>query len=895
MKKILLPLSILAVTFAYSQVGIGTSTPNTSSILELQASDKGLLLPRVALTDVALAAPLAAHVQGMVVYNTAATITGHTGNAEGIWRNDGTQWRRGTGSGAGSGTDLIGQTSGIISNPTAISGTETWLGENAGLNASTDRSTLIGAEAGRDGSHSRSTVIGYQAGFQATNANTNTLVGISTGYNSTDMSDTTALGHFAGGSSQFASESTFLGMQAGSNSAKANQSIFIGKNAGQGDTVDNTLNDGHSILIGDNTNTSGFSNSVAIGFGAYNKAENEFLIGSYESNPALATQYDIVNPKYPETRDDSGVTPPVNFLYTDAAGKILSAPTSALGGGSSLKLYHENPVAGYISPVAGADNTVAIGHNATTGVGTGTSTAVGYGATASGNNSQAFGESTSASGDQAIAIGGHANASATNAIAIGLGVGSSVPDAMVLGHNAAANGREAIVIGKDVTANNELSILVGHNSTTNANNSILVGNNSTIDGFDSAIFGNSNTVTATSSSSFAFGESVTVDGSRSIIFSSGGTVTGDNSVAFGSGSPSITGDSSVVVGSGVINGTTSSSVGNGNTITGDGSVTMGNSNNISVANAYAFGEANTISSIKGSIALGASNTIAGGQRGIALGQGNTVTGNQAIAIGDSNDVTTGAGSHPFTAAFGHDNTVNGQVITAIGNGITASQNNTIILGPDSGTWTSNVGVGTSTPTAKLDVNGDARIRTIPAGAGTDEVVTVDASGNVRKVSMGTVASGGLLSYVEESLVTGAVDFTTWVNGTLLPFTVENLDDHSDFDTSTYTFTAPANGMYKISGTLAFEGIVLSSANQVTITSYMYFTGASAGLTGRYTENFVNNGTNADGFHIPFSRLVHMDAGDTMTMDLHITAGGGTSFTSGTLQGSSTFLTIQQVK
>jgi hypothetical protein len=276
MKKILLPLSILAVTFAYSQVGIGTSTPNTSSILELQASDKGLLLPRVALTDVTLAAPLATHVQGMVVYNTASTITGYTGDAEGIWRNDGTQWRRGTGSGAGSGTDLIGQTSGIISNPTAITtNAETFLGLEAGSSASLSGQTFIGYQAGLKNVNKSNTFVGYRAGADATSAGGGAFLGYDAGYNATNASSSSFLGYYAGKNATNASRSVFIGRGAGDGATNAANSIFIGSQAGTSDTVDNTAvitPARTSILIGNNTSTGGFSRSVAIGNGAVNTA-----------------------------------------------------------------------------------------------------------------------------------------------------------------------------------------------------------------------------------------------------------------------------------------------------------------------------------------------------------------------------------------------------------------------------------------------------------------------------------------------------------------------------------------------------------------------------------------------------------------------------------------------
>lgn len=83
-----LGLSLLMNFNANAQVGIGTNTPNANSILELESSTKGVLFPRVALTGTANVTPLAAHVQGMTVYNTATT-----GDVTpGMYTNSGTAW-----------------------------------------------------------------------------------------------------------------------------------------------------------------------------------------------------------------------------------------------------------------------------------------------------------------------------------------------------------------------------------------------------------------------------------------------------------------------------------------------------------------------------------------------------------------------------------------------------------------------------------------------------------------------------------------------------------------------------------------------------------------------------------------------------------------------------------
>lgn len=96
MKKIYLSLafSFLAFTgIAQTKIGVAgksNADVNTSAILELEATDKGLLLPRVALTKTSDFAPLNAHVPGMTVYNTKA----QNDVVVGFYYNDGTKWQQ---------------------------------------------------------------------------------------------------------------------------------------------------------------------------------------------------------------------------------------------------------------------------------------------------------------------------------------------------------------------------------------------------------------------------------------------------------------------------------------------------------------------------------------------------------------------------------------------------------------------------------------------------------------------------------------------------------------------------------------------------------------------------------------------------------------------------------
>ena len=56
---------------ANAQTGIGTTTPNASAKLDVTATDKGFLPPRVALTASNAAGPITAPATGLLIYNTA--------------------------------------------------------------------------------------------------------------------------------------------------------------------------------------------------------------------------------------------------------------------------------------------------------------------------------------------------------------------------------------------------------------------------------------------------------------------------------------------------------------------------------------------------------------------------------------------------------------------------------------------------------------------------------------------------------------------------------------------------------------------------------------------------------------------------------------------------------
>jgi hypothetical protein len=90
----------------YAQITIGSGQePDKSAVLDINEakgankneSEKGLLLPRVSLTDASLSNPMTAHVAGMTVYNIGTSLPAvlpENRVSPGFYYNSGTRWER---------------------------------------------------------------------------------------------------------------------------------------------------------------------------------------------------------------------------------------------------------------------------------------------------------------------------------------------------------------------------------------------------------------------------------------------------------------------------------------------------------------------------------------------------------------------------------------------------------------------------------------------------------------------------------------------------------------------------------------------------------------------------------------------------------------------------------
>jgi hypothetical protein len=208
-----------------AQVGIGTTSPNASSMLEINATNKGVLIPRVTLTGSTDSTTIATPATSLLVYNTATT----SDVVPGYYYNSGT---------SGSPVWIRLNTNSLVTG--ANSGeTIRWNSSNSQWQTTGTSALALGNQAGLTNQGFGATALGYWAGYsnQAANA--------------------VALGNQAGVSNQGAN-AVALGYVAGSN-IQGNGAVAIGSYAG------NFYQGLNAIAIGNNAGVSSqASNSIVL-------------------------------------------------------------------------------------------------------------------------------------------------------------------------------------------------------------------------------------------------------------------------------------------------------------------------------------------------------------------------------------------------------------------------------------------------------------------------------------------------------------------------------------------------------------------------------------------------------------------------------------------------------
>jgi len=349
-QKLLLVGLLMTGALSHAQVGIGTTTPNASSALDITSTTSGLLIPRMTTAQrVAIATPA----KGLQVFDT-------TTNS--LWLHNGTIWFE------YSKSDL--RVVGISSHLTQDAG----IGNN-GTNAGTGNYNIgIGANAlsGAANTASLLTAVGYQALSKNTDGSQNTAIGTQTLANNTTGSNNTAMGWGALGANTTGGANMAIGYSALGANTLGNSNIAMGygaigsntegsNNVGYGQSSLNLTTGSQNTAVGHNAlgAVANANNNVGVGFYAGSNittGANNISIGSNSqiATPTASNQLNIGSAIFgtglsgsataPAGNIGIGTTAPVGRLDVETSsgdniritnGVSKWALTSTIGSGSS--------------------------------------------------------------------------------------------------------------------------------------------------------------------------------------------------------------------------------------------------------------------------------------------------------------------------------------------------------------------------------------------------------------------------------------------------------------------------------------------------------------------------------------------------------------------------------
>lgn len=180
-KYLYICIVVLSLQFGNAQVGMTGNNPDKSAALDLNATNKGLLIPRVALTKTIVASPITSPATSLLVYNTV-TVNDVT---PGYYNWDGAKWVR-----FAYNTDLT--------NDWSINGNT---GTNSAVNfiGTTDNQALQfkinNNNAGKLATNN--TAFGYNSGANNTAGTGNTFIGTGSDATINNLTNVTAIGNNA--------------------------------------------------------------------------------------------------------------------------------------------------------------------------------------------------------------------------------------------------------------------------------------------------------------------------------------------------------------------------------------------------------------------------------------------------------------------------------------------------------------------------------------------------------------------------------------------------------------------------------------------------------------------------------------------------------------------------
>ena len=250
----------MVIALSQAQVGIGTTIPHVSSILDITANNRGLLIPRVALTSTADVTTIAAPAISLLVYNSGFAPNGYYYWNGTLWiqlaTGNNTDWSLTGNAGTSLGTNFLGTTDDV----------------DIVLKRNNIRAGFIG-DPTYDGSfnfNNGNTVFGANSllnptvSFALQNGVRNTALGVNVMPGLTTGRINTGIGEFALFSNSTGIGNTAIGSGSLYSNATAGGNVAVGRNALTTSNADNNTAVGFATL---RQNASG-TNNTALGFEA---------------------------------------------------------------------------------------------------------------------------------------------------------------------------------------------------------------------------------------------------------------------------------------------------------------------------------------------------------------------------------------------------------------------------------------------------------------------------------------------------------------------------------------------------------------------------------------------------------------------------------------------------
>lgn len=286
---------------SFSQVGINTTTPDPSSMLEISATNRGVLLPRIALTGTNDTATIASPAESLLIYNTA-TVAGGNAVSPGYYYWNGTVWVPFSSTTTNNNWSLVGNTGtlagtnflGTTDNQDLVfksNNTEFLRLKTFGVlfTPNAFRNTSVGDFAlgeFQTGTNTYNTAFGYAAGYPITTGNRNVLVGGFSGRNMTSARRNVGVGYYSLFSLTTGEQNVAIGREALRQITTGVHNVAIGDESLQSLTTFHGRNTAIGRLTlsdmteGQYNSVIGFQTGVYMDNSDYNIAIGAFAMGS---------------------------------------------------------------------------------------------------------------------------------------------------------------------------------------------------------------------------------------------------------------------------------------------------------------------------------------------------------------------------------------------------------------------------------------------------------------------------------------------------------------------------------------------------------------------------------------------------------------------------------------